>query len=103
MHVSIVVKELDAPARLTLQCYYSAATWLAEKHRTRLEELIGKKTSLPDLFSRELDLHVTDDPEANLKLLAQRHQQLSGAQVNWLGTYKHAAQVWIKGLELENT
>jgi len=30
-------------------------------------------------------------------MLAQRHQELSGTQVNWLGTYQHAVQVWIKG------
>jgi hypothetical protein len=43
---------------------------------------------------------VSSDPEANLKALAIRQQALSGAQVNWLGTYLHAAQVWQKGLEL---
>jgi hypothetical protein len=31
--------------------------------------------------------------------LAKRHEELSGARVNWLGTYQHAAQVWLKGLE----
>jgi hypothetical protein len=100
-HVHATAKELDPPARLTLQCYYSAAIWLGQKYRTRLNSLIGEKAPLPDHFSSELGVQVTNDPEANLKLLAERHQELGGAQVNWLGTYQHAAQVWIKGLELQ--
>ena len=40
-----------------------------------------------------------DDPEVNLRELAKRHRELSGARVSCLGTYQHAAQVWQKGLE----
>ena len=100
-HVHAVAKELGPSARLILQCYYSAAIWLGQKYRVRLNSLIGEKASLPDHFSSELGIQITNDPEANLKLLAERHQELSGTQVNWLGTYQHAAQVWIKGLELQ--
>ncbi len=100
-HVHAAAKELDPSARLTLQCYYSAAIWLGQKYRARLNALIGGRASLPDYFSNELGIQITNDSEANLKLLAQRHQELSGTQVNWLGTYQHAAQIWIKGLELQ--
>lgn len=93
VHVRTVAQRLNSSARLTLQCYYSAAVWLAEKYLTG-------DTSLPDYFSKDLDLHPTDDLEKNLQDLARRHRELSGANVNWLGTYKHAAQVWLKGLEL---
>jgi hypothetical protein len=41
-------------------------------------------------------MKIRSDPEKNLEILAQRHQALRGTWVNWLGTYKHAAQVWIK-------
>jgi hypothetical protein len=58
--------------------------------------------SLPDYFSRELEVSSVKDPEKNLRELAKRHKELSGSQVNWLGTYQHAAQVWRKGLELQN-
>ena len=85
-------KSLDPPARLTLQCYYSAAVWLGQKYQPH--------KSLPDYFSKELNLHPTEDLEENLRGLAKRHEELSGARVNWLGTYQHAAQVWLKGLEL---
>jgi hypothetical protein len=87
-----VAKKLSPSARLTLQCYYSAAVWFEKKYPPR-------GASLPDHFSKELGLHPTADPEENLRNLAKRHAELSGARVNWLGTYQHAAQVWQKGLE----
>lgn len=93
-YVRTVAKRLNPSARLTLQCYYSAAVWLRQKHQPR-------KKSIPDFFSEELNLAPTNDLEKNLSELAKRHKELSGAQVNWLGTYQHAAQVWQKGRELQ--
>ena len=93
-HVRAVAKRLKPSARLTLQCYYSAALWLGQIHQTC-------NTFLPDYFSKDLNLFPTDDPEKNLHGLAKRHGELSGARVNWLGTYQHAAQVWRKGLEYQ--
>jgi hypothetical protein len=90
-HVRAVARKLEPAARLTLQCYYSAAIWLAKKYRPH--------TSLPDHFSKELHLYPTTEPDENLRALAQRQRELSGTEVNWLGTYQHAAQVWQKGLE----
>jgi hypothetical protein len=101
-HVRGVIDRLDLPAQLTLQCYYSAAVWLQQEYRWRLNKLIGERPSLPDYFSRDLGVQVTTDPDKNLELLAQRHQALSGARVNWLGTYRHAMQVWLRGLELQS-
>ena len=92
VRVHAAVKKLDPFARLTLQCYYCAAVWLGQKYQPH-------KKSLPDYFCKELDLHPTTDLEENLRNLAKRHKELSGARVNWLGTYQHAAQVWLKGLE----
>src|SRR3990172_8467408 len=65
--VRTVAKKLNPSARLTLQCYYSAAVWLAKKYQPH-------GTSLPDHFSKELNLHPTDDPEENLRNLAKRHK-----------------------------
>jgi hypothetical protein len=90
--VRAVAKKLNPSARLTLQCYYSAAVWLQKKYQSR-------GASLPDHFSKELGLHPTEDPDENLRNLAKCHAELSNQQVNWLGTYQHAAQVWQKGLE----
>ncbi len=97
-----VAASLGARPRLMLQCYYSAAVWLKQKHRARLESLPGAKASLPDLFSRALGIARTDDPDLNLQLLAKRHQELGGEKVNWLGTYHHAAQIWLRGLEMQH-
>jgi hypothetical protein len=101
IYARTVAKALDPTARLLFQCYYTAAVWLQRQYRARLDVLIGKKPSLPDYFSRELDLDIGSDPELNLRSLAKRHQDLSGAPLNWLGTYQHAVQVWIKGLEIQ--
>jgi len=93
--VRAIVKGLDPSARLTLQCYYSAAVWLAKKYKPNV-------VSLPDHFSKNLKLTPVDDPDENLRTLAKRHKELSGSFTNWFGTYQHAAQVWLKGLELKN-
>jgi hypothetical protein len=96
-------KGLAASARLTLRCYYSAAVFLQKKYRTPLRKLLGEQPQLVDHFSMELGLQTTDDPDRNLQMLALRHQELSGIQVNWLGTYEHAVRIWIKGLEIERS
>jgi hypothetical protein len=89
--VCLSARRLPSRARLTLQCYYSAAVWLGQKY----------DIFLPDYFSTALALPLTPDPEENLRQLAKRHAELSGMQLNWLGTYQHAAQIWVKGLEYQ--
>jgi hypothetical protein len=84
--------QLKSPARLTLQCYYTAAVFLAQIYRL--------SAHLPDYFSQDLQLKTTEDPQVNLRMLANQHRELSGESVNWLGTYQHAAQIWKRALEL---
>ncbi len=93
------LQTLAPPARVTLQCYYTAALWLQQKYRERLFSILGKKHDLPDLFSQELDLPRRQDLDENLRLLADRHESLSGKRINWLGTYEHGAQRYIIHLE----
>ncbi|MCX6053325.1 MAG: hypothetical protein NTZ74_00125 [Chloroflexi bacterium] len=100
-YVSSVSKKLGPIARITFQCYYTAAVWLQKQNHTQLDALIGPKPSLPDYFSRDLGLEITTDFEENLRSLALRQQILSNTQVNWFGTYQHALRVWLKGLELQ--
>lgn len=103
VYVRPVAASLGPRARLTLQCYYSAAVWLQKEYNARLKSLLGAKPLLSDLFSRELGMSTNPkDPEFNLQTLAERHKALSGENINWLGTYQHAAQVWLKGLENQN-
>lgn len=99
--VQKAAQTLGRDARLVLQCYYMAAVFQQQKYQTRLNVLIGEKPLLPDLFSRELELLMTGDPDTKLLLLAKRHQVLSHAHVNWFGTYQHAVNVWLKGLEIQ--
>jgi len=94
-HVRAVAAKLSPAARLTIQCYYTAAVWLGQKYHL--------DNSLPDYFSTDLAIRPTIDPEENLRILARRHKELSGAPINWLGTYQHAEQVWQKGLEYRTT
>jgi hypothetical protein len=86
-------------ARLTLECYYTAAMWLQTKYWERLVPLIGKKGSLTDHFSKELMVSDKKHPDENLQALARRHQELSKKYINWLGTYEHGAQRFIIHLE----
>jgi len=92
-HVSAVSKILNPASQLILKCFYSASIWLEQKHLSR--------KNMPDLFSKELGISPLLDPEENLRALAKRHQILSGSHINWLGTYQHAAEVWLKELELQ--
>ncbi len=92
LYAQAAAHRLQPAARLTLQCYYTAALCL--------QQIFSPQSKpLPDLFSGELNLKLGEDPEENLRALAKRQRELSGAQVNWFGTYHHAAQVWRKGLE----
>lgn len=84
-YVREAAERLDASARLTLQFYYTAAFCLLKENNPSEEHL-------PDHFSKELHLSFSGNCQENLRLLAERHRQLSGLAVNWLGTYLHAAQ-----------
>ncbi len=101
--VCSVTASLNPSARLTLQFYYSAAVWLQQKYRARLESDFDSKPSLPDYFSHELGIQKNAlDPQANLVMLAERQRVLSGENINWLGTYQHAALIWSRGLQIQN-
>lgn len=92
-YVNEVTDKLNSSSRLILKCFYSAAVWLEQKYLSR------KK--LRDLFSKELEIILSTNPEENLQSLATRQQELSGEKINWLGTYEHAADVWLKEIELQ--
>jgi hypothetical protein len=84
-----------------LRFYYTAAVFLQRKYQQQLSRLLGKQTQLPDLFSNILGVPPEKDPDLALEQLAKQHQVLSGQFINWLGTYKHAAEVWLKQMELQ--
>jgi hypothetical protein len=98
-YVRSAIKIIEPSARVTLQCYYMAAYFLQRIYRPKLDAVVGEKAWLPDIFSNELLLACSDDDEINLEQLAERHKNLSGAQVNWSGTYHHAVRKWLASLE----
>ncbi|MBK9926623.1 MAG: hypothetical protein IPP66_15210 [Anaerolineales bacterium] len=87
-YVRTATKKVKPAFQVTFQCYYTAAVWLRQQYQPHQDPM-------PDLFSKELHLSISSDPEENLRALAKRHQELSGAFINWLGTYHHAAQRWL--------
>lgn len=94
-YVNEVIGNLNSSQQLILKCFYTASIWLEQKY------LLTKK--LEDLFSKELDLTLSINPEENLQSLAIRQYELSGEKINWLGTYEHAANIWLREIELQQT
>ena len=94
-----VAVALNGRARITLLCYYSAAVALQRRYAATLSNLGCPDVSLPDLFAVTLDLPPLDDPESRLAAVAERHAQLSGEAINWLGTYEHAAATFLRFAE----
>jgi hypothetical protein len=56
---------------------------------------------LPDLFSASLSLLDSGEPGQRLKMLAERQAELSGENINWLGTYRHAIGSFVSFKEKE--
>ncbi len=79
---------------LTLRCYYTAAAIFQRAQRTRLLGVMGKFAELPDLFSGELGLALSGDCDADLTKLGAVQACLSGMDINWPGTYRHAMDVF---------
>lgn len=92
-YVKPASEKLKPKLQLLLKCFYSAAVWLEQRHLLT--------NNLPDLYSKELGIFPSENPEENLKKLAKLHQDLSNSKINWLGTYQHAAEIWLKEIELQ--
>ena len=97
---AITAKDLiPERAKIYCMCYYTAAYLFQMKYHEKIIHLLGRVDRLPDLFSEEIDLPKLSDPQSRLKLLAQRQFELSGDDINWLGTYQHGAEHWLRTLE----
>lgn len=95
VHIESAAKNLSLDRQLILKCFYCAAVLLERKYLSQ--------NNLPDLFSKELGLSPTSDPEKNLISLANRQRELIGSRINWMATYQHAADIWLRDLELRKT
>lgn len=87
--------------QFVLRFFYTAAILLQKKYHERIYEIFGEQSSLPDLFSAQLGISLDAPPDQALLQLAERHRILSGQFVNWIGTYEHAVDVWLKQMELQ--
>jgi hypothetical protein len=92
---------LSQSKQLYLRFYYTAAVLLQRKYRERLGKVFGEQVQLPDLFSEKLGITLGTDSDETLIRLGKHHQVLSGQKINWLETYEHSAEVWLKEMELQ--
>lgn len=97
----IVDKNLsDSDTQLIFRCYFTAAMLFQRIYKKLLSQYFNCQLEIPDLFSEKIGI-IVQDPESALHELAKRHQVLSGKRINWLGTYKHAPDIWLRQLELQ--
>jgi hypothetical protein len=94
---------LDVKEQLVLKLFYTAAVFLQQVHQESLYRYSNSWQTLPDLFSKELGLPTSGNPHEQLRQLGERHRELSGLAINWLGTYHHAAQRLTTRLERESS
>jgi len=92
-------QQLSAAEQVVFTCYYTAAWLLQAKYQSRMAAVVEARQLLPDLYSVELNIYPFDNPDEGLCTLADRQRELSGRAINWLGTYEHAAQRWLKHME----
>jgi hypothetical protein len=88
-------------SQITLKFYYTAAVFLQKKYRERIQRIMGKQKQLRDLFSKKLGIKPEKETDRALAQLAEKHLRITGQSVNWLGTYEHAADVWLRQMELQ--
>lgn len=96
VHVIDAAKALDGIALVFLRCYYTAALILRQKSRVRIQELGLSEAPLEDWFSEELGIPVDGDLDERLACVARRQAELSGDDINWLGTYSHGSSKFLR-------
>jgi len=87
--------------RLTLQCYYTAAVLGQRMYAKRLQTLHIPMVPLHNQYARLLGVPVDGTPAQQLSALARRQAQLTNEPLNWLGTYHHAIQTFLRQLDNE--
>jgi len=94
------VRRVSPHRRDVLKLYYTAAVILQQKYAARLAQFLGPLTPLTDWYSRELGIRVRGEPAARLRALARQHRARSGLALNWLGTYEHVAERFVRQLDV---
>lgn len=91
--------QLVGRPRVHLVCAYSAAVVLQSVHGPRIIGQSDSPRTLPDSFGDELDIPATLSPEARLAAIGARHAGLSGEDIDWCGTYRHAVDACLRFAE----
>lgn len=94
------VRQVSPRRRDVLKLYYTAALLLQQKYAARLERSLGQFVPLTDWYSDELGVPRRGDPDARLRVLARQQRARSGLALNWLGTYEHAAERFVRQLDV---
>ncbi|MBL8090811.1 MAG: hypothetical protein JNJ43_10810 [Anaerolineales bacterium] len=93
---------LDPDAKLVFRFYYTASMLLQQMHKEILSRFLGNQMKIPDLFSKKLGINLPQNPHLAIINLSEHHKILSEQKINWLGTYQHATDVWLKQLKYSN-
>lgn len=93
---------VSGQARTVLLCGYSAAVALEHLLADALPAT-GRPAAppLPDIFAAELELAPTASPLQRIDDVGRRHAELTGEDVNWRGTYEHAAAAALRCVPTE--
>lgn len=92
-----VVTTLLQSEQKVLELYYTAAVLLQKATKADLESLLGDTPQLQDWYSEELGV-VGKSTEERLESLASCHAYFSRLELNWIGTYWHSANRFLKSL-----
>ncbi|PKO12766.1 MAG: hypothetical protein CVU39_22630 [Chloroflexi bacterium HGW-Chloroflexi-10] len=84
------LSKLRSKNRTTLKLYYTAAVLLQRIYQKELKQYQNNRfIELPNLYGKELLPLAAPDSHEALIMLGRLHQELSGLQINWVGTYKN--------------
>ncbi len=95
------IRLIDPSRRIFLKLYYTAAVLLQQEHAERLRSSVGASAPIVDWYSNELGVPARGNPAERLRVLGMKHRRHSGLALNWLGTYEHALERYIKHFEAE--
>ncbi len=95
-HVAEAAKQLEGQALGFLMCYYTAAVLMQKKYEEGLNELELLSMSLPDMFSSQLGIPTSDEPDSQLAQLNRVQSAQVGSYYNWIGAYEHAASTFMR-------
>jgi len=94
-----VVTNLPNSEQTVFKLYYTATVILQTAFMEDLERLLGNTARLKDWYSNELGVEGTL-VEERLNCLAACHARFSGLDLNWVGTYRHSAERFLRSLHL---